>query len=479
MKELLVSLEKSNRPKYQVLAEGLRASIRQGRLRPSEGLPSTREMARQFKMNRHTVMNALAELISEGWIMAEEKRGYFVTSTLPDTYLRPKHGARKVLAVQKIDYRFARTLGIDDYAATPNCTFSFPSGFPDLRLFPRVEFKSHFQDALKSKSILSYGDPAGHDGLREEIATYLRRIRNIEDRTIVVTNGSQEAIFLLAQLLIKPGDAVGVEALGYPPAMEALRFAGAKLIPIAVDEEGLSVDDLQLKIKRHRIRFLYTTPLHQYPTTVTLSATRRLQLYELAAKNGMLILEDDYDHEFHYVSQPTAPLASFDPAGLVLYVSTFSKILFPSARVGFMAVPNEVGRQIAKLKRISSRQNEQILQDTICRWMVSGGFERHLRKMRRVYEERRNSILESLSTLSRPLEGRVKWTAPDGGMALWLDIGCDSKVFSESAKRHSLLVNPETAYRLDGRKGTHLRLGFSGHTPSENSKALTELFSLF
>ena len=478
MKELLVTLEKSRRPKYQLLAEGLRSSIRQGRIQPSEGLPSTREMARQFKMNRHTVMNALAELISEGWIVAEEKKGYFVTSTLPDAFLRPKSAVKRVISAQKMSYRFARSIEIDDYCPTSNYKFSFPSGFPDLRLFPVNEFKSHFQDSLRSTSVLSYGDPAGHDGLREEIAIYLRRIRNIEERTIVVTNGSQEAIFLLAQLMIKPGDAVAVEALGYPPAMEALRFAGAKLIPISVDEEGLNVDDLKQKLKRHRIRFLYTTPLHQYPTTVTLSATRRLQLYELAAKNGIFILEDDYDHEFHYVSQPVAPLASFDPAGLILYTSTFSKILFPSARVGFMAVPNEVGQQIARLKRISSRQNEQILQDTICRWMVSGGFERHLRKMRRVYEERRNSMIETLSNLKITDKNKINWIAPDGGMALWLDIGRDSKVFSASAKRHSLLLNPESAYRLDERIGTHLRLGFSGQTPSENSHALAQLFSL-
>ena len=327
-------------------------------------------------------------------------------------------------------------------------------------------------DALKKRDVLSYSNPAGHEGLRSEIATYLRRVRGVSDRTVLVTNGSQEALFMLAQLFLKSGDTVAVEALGYPPALEALKYSGARIVPIEVDGEGLIVEDLVKKLRRRKIKLLYTTPLHQYPTTVTLSATRRLELYEVAVKHGLLIVEDDYDHEFHYISQPVAPLASFDPAGIILYVSTFSKILFPSSRVGFLAVPEAVALEVAKLKRISSRQNEQILQATIAGWMREGGFERHLRRMRRLYAERCGEMLADLRQLQQNGNPDISWREPDGGMALWLDLGRDSASVAEKALRHDLLLQPEARFRLDQRPGTHLRLGFSGYAGARNRESL-------
>lgn len=476
MRELLVSINKSTKHKYQALADGIRTAIREGKVKPGEQLPSSRDLARQFKMHRHTVMTALSELEAEGWITSQAKKFYQVTEALPDTFLHVKSSGRVRLEEIR-EVKFARRVEIGNYVSADNFKHSFPSGFPDLRLFPMKEFKSHLSDALKTKGILSYSDPVGHPKLIEEVGKYIRRARSVADRNIVITNGSQEALFLLAQCLIAPGDYVAVEALGYPPAIEALKFAGGKFIPIRVDGEGLCVEDLEKHLKKKKIKCLYTTPLHQYPTTVTLSASRRLALYELALKYGFLIVEDDYDHEFHYVSQPVAPLASFDPAGIVIYVSTFSKILFPSSRVGFMAVPGKIGIEIAKLKRISSRQNEQILQAAIAKWMVEGGFERHLRRMRRTYEERRNAIIVDLIQIQKT-HPKISWTEPDGGMALWLDVGTDSTKFSELLKKQSILVNPESAFRLDKKPGTHLRLGFSGYTAEENRSSLKAMFGL-
>lgn len=477
MKELLISLKNSNnQPKYQLLAEALRSAIRDGKVKPGEVIPSTRTLAHKFHMNRHTVMKALGELEAEGWLQAFQKKHYQVVATLPSKFLQAKTLVAMSLPPKENIYRFARALDIADYPSGISFKHSFPSGFPDVRLFPLNEFKSYLYDSLSSHKNLTYGDPAGHPRLISQIQDYLRRVRNVDKREIVITNGSQEAIFYLAQLLLTPGDYVAVEALGYPPAREALKFAGAKLLPVAVDQEGLVVENLKKLVKTKKIKLLYLTPLHQYPTTVTLSAQRRLELYDICYKNNILILEDDYDHEFHFASQPIAPLASFDPAGIVFYVSTFSKILFPSARVGFMAVPKPIERQVAKLKRISSRQNEQLLQDTIARWMESGGFEKHLRKMRRVYDERRNSMLGELTRLQKVQN--ISWLSPDGGMALWLDIGRDSTKLAHLAHRNGIAINPESNFRLDKKAGSHLRLGFSGQTPEENKLGLQALFSL-
>ncbi|MGZ3769406.1 MAG: MocR-like pyridoxine biosynthesis transcription factor PdxR [Bdellovibrio sp.] len=478
MKQLLFTIPKSRAPKYQRLAEALRTSIREGHLKPGEALPSSRELSKQLKFDRHTVMNALSELIAEGWIEAKEKVRYRVVETLPSTFLQPRATVMREFHGKLPAFDLARQVHIGDYQKIAKMKHTFPSGFPDPRLFPMGEFKSFVYDALNSKDVLLYGDPVGEQSLLEQIEIYLRRVRNVCDRSIIVTNGSQEAIFLLCQLLIKPGDNVAVEALGYPPALEAIRFAGANITPLSVDAEGIVTEDLERLLKRKKIRLIYVTPLHQYPTTVTLSARRRLHLYELAYKYGFLILEDDYDHEFHYASQPVAPLASFDPGGLVMYVSTFSKVLFPSARIGFMAVPKKLGGELAKLKRISSRQNEHLLQKALALWMASGGFERHLRRVRRAYELRLASMVKSLEQLKSE-HSQISWRTPDGGMAIWLNTGENSSKLAERAKEERILVYPEQHYFSDDKSGKHLRLGFSGQTPVENAAGLKALSLCF
>ena len=474
MKELFIALPKKRLPKYQRLAEGIRTSIKTGMLKPGEILPSTRELAKRFRFDRHTIMKALGELESEGWIQSKEKVNYQVVNTLPTKFLQPLSNIQKQFAPKEVPLKFARSLQDVPFHKTRTHRFSFPSGAPDPRLFPIQEFKSHLYDALSSRDLLVYGSPEGQARLIEQIKIFLRRVRNIQDRKIVVTNGSQEAIFYLAQLLLRPGDCVAVEELGYPATFEALRFAGAELYPIRVDSEGLVIEDFERLLKKRKVRMIAVTPLHQYPTTVTLSASRRLRLYELAYRHDVFILEDDYDHEFHYESQPVAPLASFDPAGLVLYVSTFSKVLFPTARTGFMAVPEKIGLEAQKLKRISSRQNEPLMQETIAKWMESGGLERHLRRMRRAYAERLDRLIQDLEVYK--MHHDISWHKPDGGMALWLNIGVNSHSFANKAL-DKVMLNPENIYRLDDKIGTHLRLGFSGQTVSENSAGLEALFS--
>ncbi|MBX9722750.1 MAG: PLP-dependent aminotransferase family protein [Candidatus Obscuribacterales bacterium] len=475
MKALHINLKLGPEGKYKSLTSSLRQAIRQGSIKPGERLPSSRDLAKQLQMHRHTVMTALTELESEGWVQAKSKRFYQVTETLPDTFLRIKPGKSNAANFVKPRKISTKQISIRDHVELENYRHSFPSGMPELREFPITEFKSHIYDALKSKGVLSYGPANGAPKLIEEISAYLRRVRGISDKSIVITNGSQEAIFLLSQLLITPGDCIAVESLSYQPSIEAMRFAGAKIVPIAVDQEGLVIERLEASLKKNKIKLLYTTPLHQYPTTVTMSASRRLRLYQLALKHGFIIIEDDYDHEFHFAGQPVAPLASFDPAGIVLYMSSFSKILFPSARIGFLAVPESIGTQLAKLKQLSSRQNENIIQIAIANWMRSGGFESHLRKMRKLYAGRKEGMVCELLELQKK-HPQISWRDPDGGMALWLCLGEDSSALAQALDKQSILLSPEKLYRLDGKSGTHVRLGFSGRAVEENSIALREMF---
>lgn len=479
MKELSLKLAASKKPEYLRIADAVRAAFHDGRIAPGESLPSTRELAADLGCHRHTVMSALEELVAEGWLVAQQRKSYSASQTLPTGFFEPGRPSGRPLARRRHQWRLARSPQLEPLASG---RYPFKHNFvvgPDLRLFPFDEFKTHLNDSLRRSGarLFDYGDPFGQPALIAELNTYLRRMHAIKERRIIVTHGSQEAIYLAAQLLLRPGDEVAVESLGYKPAFAALRAAGARLVPISTDAEGINCDELKRACSRGRLRLIYITPLHQYPTTVTLTVSRRLRLYELASRHGVPILEDDYDHEFHYRCQPLPPMASDDPGQLIIYVSTFSKVFSPSARIGFMAVPEALAKPLSNLRRIITRQNDYLMQDAVARWMRSGGFERHLRRTRRVYEERRDALIECLETGRRgglPLS----WIPPDGGMAVWLNIGADARKAAKLADQEGIYVSHEGEHQLIRGPSRHLRLGFANQTPEEIRPGMEKILAV-
>lgn len=469
--ELCLTLSKNKKPVYLRIAESLRQAIIQGQLRRNEFLPSTRQLAQSFEVHRHTVMAGIAELVAEGWLTVRERQRYKVSSELPSKFFIAKDNSSfKLPASVDFNWRIVRTLNENPHAIRfpTDLKYNFLSALSDLRLFPHQEFRLFVSDAYKKSPVkmMGYADPQGHPMLLEEIKIYLRRMRAIKDREIIVTHGSQEGIFYIAQLLLKPNDFVAVERLGYFPAWEAFRAAGAKLVPIEIDEDGLKLDSLEKLLKNKKIRLIYVTPLHQFPTTVTLNISRRIGLYQLALKFGVPILEDDYDHEFHYRSQPLAPITSNDPAEQVIYVSTFTKVLYPSSRLGFIAAPKAIAEKIKTFKRITSRQNDTLFQDALACWMKDGGFERHFRRVRRTYEERKETMLACVEKYQR--QGlNISCRAPDGGMAIWLNVHCNADELMYRAAKNNLRVASESFYSLKKYEPSHLRLGFSNQTSRE------------
>lgn len=473
MHDLILAVPKDDRPPYLRIAEGIRAAIQAERLKPGERLPSSRTLAGMLGVHRHTVIAAMDELVAEGWLEAGQRRAHRVADELPSQFFSPRARSRSSCLNRKLKWQFARQVNASDCGPdhTRASTYKhvFQGGQPDLRLFPYDEFRACLAESLRrSPSVRSgYGNPAGHAPFVERLAHYLGHMRALTGREIIVTHGTQEGVFLAAQLLIKPGDKVAVEALGYGAAWDAFRAAGGELVPIKVDDNGMDPDSLEAMLEKHRIRFIYLTPHHQYPTTVTLTAARRMRIYELASQHQIPIFEDDYDHEFHYRCQPIAPLASTDPCELVIYASTLSKVMFPSMRIGFLAVPQALYQPLVNLRAIITRQNSVFLQDAVARWMDSGGFERHLRRMRRVYQERRDTLVSTLQDEQErglPLE----WSVPDGGMALWLNCNVDSDAVARKAAEKAVYVAPESMYYCGPRRGnTHLRLGFANQTPEE------------
>lgn len=471
MLDFHLSVPRDRRPRYLRIAEGLREAIQSGRIKPGERLPSCRRLAAMLGVHRHTVTAAADELVAEGWLEGGARRVHRVSAVLPSDFFRPRTGRGPLPRVRPHDWRLTRRARKFNSGSGSKAEYrhAFPAGVPDLRLFPYDEFRACMAQALRKSPTArgGYGDPAGDPEFVERLSLYLRRVRALTDRKIIVTHGSQEGMFLAAQLLLGPGDQVAVDELGFAPAWDACRAAGAELVPVRLDASGMVPEALEAAIDRGNIRLIYLTSHHQYPTTVTLPTDRRLRIYELASRNGIPIVEDDYDHEFHFRSQPIAPLASSDPCELVIYNSTLSKIMFPSMRLGFLAVPSAIYEPLVSLRAVMTRQSNTFLQGAVTRWIDNGGFERHLRRMRRIYHERRDALVSALG-IGRDAGLPVDWCVPDGGMALWLDCGVNSDAVASEAAQRKLFVSPESRYRLRaGRPGTHLRLGYASRAPQE------------
>ena len=458
------------------LAVAVQAAIRSGRLQPGESLPSTRELAVQVGLNRLTVMNCLQNLVSEGWLQARPRSGYQVSSHMPFFQTRANSkDAREDRSTGDLKWRIVRPHAEPPRRPVADSVLSFMGGAPDLTKFPRAEFQRFLRLALQRSKLnhWHYGEWTGHPMFKQQLTEYLRRIRGLTaDREVIVTHGSQEAIQLVARTFLRPGDWVAVEDPGYPPAWEIFKSLGARLCPIAVDDAGMRVESLLAAHKKRRIRLVYTTPLHHYPTTVSLSVARRQELLGFAEAHNVPILEDDYDHEFHYTQFPPMPLATESRA--VCYVSTFSKIMFPAARIGFLAVAPELLSHLQWQKYLLSWQTNFLLQEAIARWMQDGGFERHVRRMCRLYEQRRAALLDGLERWQA--KGKAwQWFTPSGGMSLWLDIGQDSQKVAAALLGQGIRILPQDTFTLAGKPGTHLRFGFAANTEAQIERGLAAL----
>jgi GntR family transcriptional regulator/MocR family aminotransferase len=277
---------------------------------------------------------------------------------------------------------------------------------------------------------------------------------------VLVTRGSQMALYLAARTLIAPGDVVAVEDPGYRPAWEAFRLAGAHLVPLPVDVRGLSLDALAHLCARQRVRAVYVTPHHQYPTMATLAPGRRLELLDLARSAKMAIIEDDYDHEFHYEGRPVLPLASADRAGTVIYVGTLSKVLAPGLRVGYIVAPPPLIKHVAALRSFVDLQGDHAQEAAIAELLEDGVVLRHIRRARRIYERRRDVLADELTA---HLGHAVSFDVPPGGIAIWARIarGIDVSAWERAAQARRVAFQPGARFAFDGTSTPHLRLGFA------------------
>lgn len=461
-------------PVVRQIARAIAAHIGAGRLRAGERLPGSRALSQVLHVHRNTVAAAFAELAAEGWVEARPGGGTFVSSEIPAPD-RPRRGHAPTAPSRAPGY----DLPLGPTPPQPRATrgvIDLEGGIPDLRLVPVAELARSYRRALRRPGILGYADPRGQERLRVALGAMLRSTRGLDPdpSRVLITRGSQLAVALTAHALVRPGDVVAVEALGYRAAWEAFRGAGARLVPIPVDEGGLRIDELEALAARERVRAVYVTPHHQYPTTVTLQAGRRLALLRLAAAERIAILEDDFDCEFHYDGGPVMPLAASDTAGVVVYVGTLSKVLAPGLRLGYVHAPLEVIDRFAVHRRYLDRQGDGPLELAIAELLEDGEIPQHAWRMRRVYAARRDALA---AALAEQLGGVLSLDLPPGGMALWCRAadGLDVDLWQERALAGGVAFETAREFAFDGRPRPAVRLGFCSLPEAELAEGVRRM----
>lgn len=385
-------------PIHAQVYDAWRQGILSGRFAHNMRVPSSRELAITLGIARSTVTQAYDQLIAEGYLRSQHGSGTFVCSVLPENLLHAQAAKRSAREASAIRLSSFGTRLVDDFQYPPKTPgwISFSHWWPDQEQFPSAEWRRIMLRHLRNEhpDIFQYATHAqGYAPLREAIARYVMQFRAVSctaDQVIVV-NGSQQGLDLCARLLIDVGDEVAVENPGYLGARRIFLAAGAKIKPVAVDREGIVSAGLGKKA-----RIVYVTPSHQFPSGVSMSLARRLEVIAWAREHGSIILEDDYDSEYRYSGAPLPALQGLATDAPVIYCGTFSKVMFPGLRIGYLIVPTDVATAFRRAKWLADRNTPMLEQAALADFIGEGHLERHIRRMRRVYATRREALIESL-----------------------------------------------------------------------------------
>jgi GntR family transcriptional regulator/MocR family aminotransferase len=452
-------------PLSKKLSEAIGREIRRGRFRPGDLLPSSRALAESLSVHRNTVIAAYEALAEQGYIQTQAGRGTFVSESLPDTH-RPRRASDRT---SPIDFHLAPPSPPATYRELGRDTIALLPGLPDLREAPLPALARAYRAALKNApTSMDYQGASGHPRLLKELGRYLASQRGVTvlEGEMLITRGSQQAIHLAARALHRRGAVIAVERCGYPPAWEALRLAGAELVPVRVDKNGLVTDELARLCEARDVAAVYVTPHHQYPTTVTMSAARRLRLLRLAEEKRFVILEDDYDHEYHFSQHPIFPLKSVDTRGVVLYIGTLSKVFAPGLRIGYVVGQKPIIDHMATSRTYLDRQGDHTTELAVSYLLEDGEFGAHVRRMHRKYESRRKALF---GALKERLGSRLTFRTPQGGLAVWAKVegGISPSHWAARALERNVVVMDGKQLFFDGRSRPYLRLGFARHREDE------------
>jgi GntR family transcriptional regulator / MocR family aminotransferase len=461
-------------PLFRQLYLQVKQAILHGTLGPGMQLPPTRELCRLLGVSRQTVLNAYDQLMAEGYLSGTVGKGTFIGSHLPiDVRESAPRGLMRPLSERGAGYAKA----MERVRHHDGKLRAFRVSMPDLDLFPfDVWSRLEARRWRHPDHHMGYGDPAGFAPLRELLSVYLRASRgvNCTPDQIVITSGSQQGLFLLAHLLLAPGDKVWVESPGYQGASAPFAAAGAQVCAVPVDAQGM---DVAYGAERYPdARMVFSTPSHQLPLGVTMTLQRRLELLRWAGANKAWIIEDDYDSEYRYTGPPLASLQGLDRADCTLYVGTMSKVLFPGLRLGYVVVPPAMVEPMVRVKAVLDRHNAIVPQMVLADFMAAGHFGRHIKRTREAYAERRRTLLAGIEAR---LAGDLVCGPSDSGLDLCVHFRrpYDELAVAQAALARGLEVRPLSYYTSqvatpECAVGPGLVLGFAAITPARIDEGL-------
>ncbi|MNJ88793.1 HTH-type transcriptional regulator NorG [compost metagenome] len=459
-------------PVFLQLADGIVGLIRTGRLKAKDKLPGSRDVASILRINRITVKKAFEELTIQGWVESSVGRGTFVAGHIEnkvpiplDINISADAGKKAGFVIKQANY-----LSSVEDIVVPH--LHLDDGYPDPRLAPLKELYRAYRNQLTRSGLYnkfgSYGNPAGSNYYRQTISDYLNASRGLKTtaNNILSVRGTLMGINLVCSALIEQGDVVVSGVPGWLRVEHNFIHAKARHIGIPVDEHGISVSELKAVCQKHRVRLVYVTPHHHYPTTVSLRLDRRLELLRLANEYGFIIFEDDYDFDFHYKQRPLLPLASADENGMVIYCGSFSKSFSPAFRMGYLVASEDAITHLSKVRVLLDRQGDHILDNAMADIITDGTIQRYVRRTLPVYEHRRDLFC---GLLQQHLKEFVSFQVPEGGMSVWtvFNKSVDLLELVKRAYQKGLLLSDGDVNVYPQLSLNALRLGFASSTEEE------------
>jgi len=462
---------------YLQLADAIFSFIKNGSLKSGQQLPATRDLAAMLGLNRVTVSKAYEELQTQGWLESFVGRGTFVTMHIPENAPKLLRESFAGNGLRKAGFRIEPQNYLDKKIPAITAPLHLDDGFPDVKLAPLKELYRAYRGQLTRGGLYHrfgvYSTPDGSAYYKQALSDYLNQTRGLKTTAanILSVRGTVMGVNLVCNALIHPGDLVVSGIPGWLRAERNFIHAGAKHIGIPVDEHGLVVDELRKICRKKKVRMVYVTPHHHYPTTVSLRIDRRLELLSLAKEYGFIIFEDDYDFDFHYRHRPLLPLASADENGMVIYCGSFSKSFSPAFRMGYLAAAENVIDHLGKMRMLLDRQGDHILDNAMGELLNEGTVQRYLRKTLDVYKERRDFFC---GLLQEELKGIAEFSIPEGGMSVWAKFNRSVNLenLSVEALRKGLFISDGKAHQYPGSRLNSIRLGFASSSLPELEKSV-------
>lgn len=458
-------------PIYLQIVNQFVQAITKGNLSPGTKLLGSRALGELLQVHRNTITAAYEELFAQGWVEVKPNKGTFVTSELPS--LKNLETSNSSYPI-KTGYEFRKSILLDSPFEHTDCEYILNDGSPDIRLTQIEDHSRFYRTNVRRKSNRSkmgYYNQEGSEFFKEQMVDYLHgsRALKIHKNNLLISRSIEMSLFIISEILLSENDNVVVADLSYFAANMIFQKSGSKILTVPIEDDGIDLDALEMLCKSRPIRMVYITAQQHYPTTVSLSAQKRMRLLQLAQRYGFVIVEDDHDYDFQFDKQPLLPLATADRHGMVIYVGSFGKSLAPGFRTGFIVAPENLMIEMRKLLGIIDRQGDVLMEQALGEMIEEGAIHRHLKKSLKVYKERRDFMAVQLS---KELGNVIDFQIPNGGLAFWIRWRNKINLFrlSQQAARNNLFIPKTLLYQHKNIQA--MRIGFGNLNLMEIEKII-------